>query len=64
MAKNKRLNCIFVAQLNDRTMHNIKVMDLDPDVPQDYIWSLAMKECNKFDSPLQKLAFVVKEITT
>lgn len=56
------LKCKFVARLNDQTYHDIRVM-VKKDVPYDYIWELAIRECEKFKSPLQQLSFV-EEVAT
>lgn len=57
MAKPKYLKCKFIARLDDNTYHDVHVMV--PDFTSyDYIWILAIRECEKFKSHLQQLSFV------
>ena len=62
MPEIKYLKCKFIAILDDQTIHAIRVM-VEKGVPYDYIWELAIRECNKFKSPLHQLSFV-EEVTT
>lgn len=61
MADVKFLKCKFIARLDDQTHHDLYVM-VQIGTPYDYIWELAIRECNKFKSPLQQLSFV-EEVT-
>lgn len=52
----KYKRCRFAATLDDDSIHKVLVK-VPYDSPDDYIWILAIRQCENFKSPLKKLCW-------